>query len=137
MNALLNTLIPGDREFPQASDTGLHDALLAHDRFATPYEGIAALLPDGFSQLLPEGRAEVLAKIEIQHPALFNGLIVGTYSLYYTRPSVAAVIEKLTGHTARPPQPDGHSLLPFDPRLVAVPANRRPHYRPTPEAKNA
>lgn len=136
MIALLDTLIPGDDDFPSASTAGLHEALMAHDRFAGPYGDIAALLPDEFAQLRPDARAEAVAKIEAEHSEPFNGLIIGAYSLYYTRPSVAVVIETLTGHTSRPPQPAGHPLLPFDPKLVAVPAARAPHYRPTPEAED-
>lgn len=136
MTALLDTLIPGDAEFPAASRVGLHDALAGHDRFAAPYVAVLALLPTGFEDAPYENRANALAQIEADHPAAFNALIVGVYSLYYTRPAVAAVIETLTGHSARPPQPAGHALPPFDPELVAVPAARGALYRPTPEAKN-
>ena len=137
MSALLDTLIPGDGDFPAASAVGLGDALAGHNRFAAPLAEVTALLPANFEALAAEGRTGALIDIEAQYPALFKALIVGAYSLYYTQPQVAAVIERLTGHTARPPQPDGHPLAPFDPALVAVPAARAPFYRPTPEAPDA
>lgn len=64
--------------------------------------------------------------------AAFSVLIVGAYSLYYTHPAVARVLERLTGYAAGAPQPDGHVLAPFDVAMVAVPAARSPHFRPTP-----
>ena len=137
MREFLDTLIPGDADFPSASAVGLHEALLAHDRFSGPYEALSRHLPGGFGHLSPQRRAEAVAEMEAAQPALFNALIVGVYSLYYTRPAVAAVIEAQTGHTARPPQPGGHFLPPFDPALVAIPAARPPQYRPTPEAGDA
>jgi hypothetical protein len=137
MSTLLDTMIPGDVDFPAASAVGLHAALVAHERFAAPYKQILALLPDAFDKGSPESREGALTEIEVLHPDFFNRLTVGAYSLYYTHPQVAAVIESLTGHTARAPQPAGHPLAPFDPALVAIPAARAPLYRPTPEIDNA
>lgn len=137
MNALLDTLIPGDDDFPSAGSLGLHEALLAHDRFGAPYAAVSDLLPEEFANLSTEARARHINEIESREPDLFNGLIVGVYSLYYTHAAVSAVIERLTGHTARPPQPDGHPLEPFDSRLVAIPAGRARLYRPTPELDDA
>lgn len=136
MSAMLDTMIPGDADFPAASAIGLHAALAAHDRFAAPYAALLAELPASFGALPQAGKVATLTDIETRHPTLFNTLTVGAYSLYYTHPQVAAVIEALTGHTARPPQPIGHPLEPFDPAMVAVPAARAPLYRPTPEAKD-
>jgi hypothetical protein len=60
--------------------------------------------------------------------------MIAAYSLYYTDPAVVRVIGRLTGHSAAPPQPQGHALPPFDPAMVAIPAARPPLYRPTPKA---
>jgi|TARA_B110000879_G_scaffold200101_1_gene273727 hypothetical protein len=137
MSSLLDTLIPGDADFPTPGAVGLHDALVMHVRFGGPYLQVTSLLPKGFALLPQEERAKVLSQIEQKHPLIFNGLIVGVYSLYYTEPKVAIVIEKLTGHTARPPQPAGHQLVPFDPKFLTIPAARAQLYRPTPETDNA
>lgn len=137
MSALLDVMIPGDGDFPAASAIDLHAALVAHDRFSVAYAAVLAKRPDGFDALPDSERVAALTRIETREPELFNALTVGVYSLYYTHPQVAAVIERLTGHTARAPQPAGHPLEPFDPVLVAVPAARPPLYRPTPEADHA
>jgi hypothetical protein len=133
MNALLDTLIPGDDDFPSAGSLGMHEALLTHDRFRTAYEAILDLLPAGFADLSIQTRASHMIEIEAREPDYFNGLIVGVYSLYYTHADVTLVIERLTGHTTRPPQPEGHLLEPFTHELVAIPAGRLSLYRPTPE----
>ena len=137
MSALLDTLILGDDDFPSAGSLDLHEALLAHDRFGASYAEMSGLLPEGFADLPAEARTHHVAEIEVREPDLFNRLIVGVYSLYYTHPHVSSVIERLTGHTARPPQPDGHPLEPFDRQLVAIPAARARLYRPTPEHNDA
>ena len=137
MSTLLDTIIPGDSDFPAASAVALHKALATHKRFAAPYKQVLALLPDSFDKGTREVRAGMLAKIEIVHPDLFNGLIVGAYSMYYTHPKVAGAIESLTGHTAHAPQPAGHPLASFDLAMVAIPAARLGLYRPTQEMDNA
>ena len=77
MNALLDTLIPGDDDFPSAGSLGLHEALLAHDRFGAPYAAVSDLLPEEFANLSTEARARHINEIESREPDLFNGLIVG------------------------------------------------------------
>lgn len=135
--ALVATLLPGDPDFPAADQIALHDALIAHDRFASPLAEVTAHLPEGFGTADTAAREDALRRIEAEAPDVFGRLVVGAYSLYYTHPAVAAVIERLTDHGARPPQPHGHTLPPFDPAMVAIPAARAPFYRPTPEAPDA
>ena len=136
--ALVAALLPGDDAFPPADRIALHEALAAHNRFSGPLAAIVARLPAGFASLNDaEAREAALRRIEAAAPGDFSRLIVGAYSLYYTHPSVAAVIERLTGKDARPPQPHGHDLPPFDPAMVAIPAARPPLYRPTPESGDA
>lgn len=132
LTAALDVLVPGDSDFPAAGGLGLAADLLAHDRFGTTSRELAAALPEGFAGLDAAARTAALRALEAAQPALFGAAIVGVYSLYYTRPEVAAVIERVSGYAARPPQPQGHDLAPFDPALVAVPAARAPRYRPTP-----
>jgi hypothetical protein len=130
--ALLDTLIPGDGDFPPGGR--IATTLATHDRFGPALDAVLALLPPGFRELPPDERIPVLEAIEAAHPAAFGALIVGVYSLYYTDPQVIRVIGRLTGHSATPPQPQGHTLPPFDPAMVAIPAARPPLYRPTPKA---
>lgn len=133
--ALLDTLIPGDGDFPAAGTLGL--ALAGHDRFGAPLVAVLSALPEDFAQRSAPDRAAAAEAAEAAQPQAFSAMVVGVYSLYYTHPEVAAVIARLTGYAARPPQPGGHALAPFDPAMVAVPAARAPHYRLAPEARDA
>jgi hypothetical protein len=128
---LLDTLLPGDADFPKGSR--IARALLAHDRFAAPTEAIRAALPPDFATLPIDARIAQLTEIEQINPA-FATMIVGVYSLYYTDLAVTSVLSRLTGHSGAAPQPTGHALAPFDPAMLAIPAARPPLYRPTPEA---
>lgn len=130
---LLDTLLPGDAEFPPASATDLAARLAAHDRFAATPDPVLAQLPADFAKLPPAARAAQVRAAEAADPASFAALLTGAYSLYYTHPRVAAAIARTTGHAARPPQPEGYALPPFDPALVAIPAARAPRFRPTPK----
>lgn len=129
--ALLDTLLPGDTDFPKGSR--IARALLAHDRFAAPVQAIRAALPPDFANLPEPDRIAQLQEIEAKNPA-FSAMIVGAYSLYYTDLAVTSVLARLTGHSGTAPQPTGHALAPFDPAMLAIPAARQPLYRPTPEA---
>ena len=130
---LVGLLIPGDGDFPSADTIHIQDAVAAHARFGGVLKEIEQALPDGFSDMPPQTQIEVLHRIEVAQSDLFQRVITAVYSLYYTHPKVAAAIEAMSGHTVRPPQPMGHDLPPFDPALVAVPAQRGPLYRPTPK----
>jgi hypothetical protein len=129
--ALLDTLLPGDGDFPAGGIVAA--ALAAHDRFGPVLTAVLALVPEDFAAMAPDARTAVVQDIETSAPQLFDGFVVGAYSLYYTHPSVAAVLARVTGYRAGPPQPGGHALAPSDPALLAVPAARGPLYRPTPE----
>jgi hypothetical protein len=129
---LLDTLIPGDTDFPRGGR--IATALAAHDRFGPQLAAILDLLPPDVRETDTATRIATLQAIESTHPEAFGALIAAVYSLYYSDPAVARVIGRLTGHSAAPPQPQGHALPPFDPAMVAIPAARPPLYRPTPKA---
>jgi hypothetical protein len=133
ITAFLDTLLPGDGDFPAASVTGLAARLAGHDRFAPTLAPVMALLPADFAELDPAARTAAVAAVEAAAPEAFGALLTGVYSLYYTHATVAAAIALATGHADRPPQPMGHTLAPFDPAMVRVPAARAPHWRPIPE----
>lgn len=130
--ALLDTLLPGDGDFPSGGSLGL--PLAAHPRFGAPLAAVLARLPEDFEALAPAARTEAVARAEAADPAGFAAMLTGVYSLYYSHPAVSAVLGRLFGHSGAPPQPQGHRLAPFDPALLGVPAARPPLYRPTPEA---
>lgn len=132
LNALLDTLLPGDGSFPPASATTTAARLLGHDRFAPTLPAILDALPADFRILDTQARTALLTQVEQTRPAAFHAFVTGVYSLYYTDPAVAEAIARQTGYQTRPPQPQGYALEPFDPAMVAIPAARAPHYRPTP-----
>jgi hypothetical protein len=129
-SALLDTLVPGGAGYPPASRAGVEAWLAARaERFGEVLARIEATLPTGFAALDIEEREALLHAAEAAMPAAFATLVTGVYSAYYTAPAVLAVIEAQTGYAARPPQPEGHDLAPFDPASVQVPASRPPSWR--------
>ena len=88
-------------------------------------------LPPGFAGLAPEEQVAALQAIEAAAPAAFAALVKAAYTAYYQDQRVLAAIERATGYAARPPQPLGYELEPFDPALLEVVRNRPPHYRET------
>jgi hypothetical protein len=131
--ALFDTVLPGDGTFPPASATSLAARVAKHDRFAATLAPILARLPQGFGDLPATARIDMMRAVELMDPPAFAAMLTTAYSLYYTHPLVAAAIELTTGLKARPPQPEGYSLKPFDPAMVAVPAAKGRLYRTIPE----
>lgn len=116
--ALLSTLLPGDAHWPAAGtlNLALDTALLSP---------IFAALPDNFAA----GDEAALAAVERAQPAAFAALVHALYVAYYTHPSVRAVLAERSGYEARPPQPLGHELAPFDPVLLEPQRARPPFWR--------
>ena len=133
LSAALDVLLPGDMTFPAASAVGLATRLLEHPGLAEPALAAAARLDDGFADLDAAARIEAVAALERAEPTLFGRFVVAAYSGYYSTPAVLEVVERTSGYAARPPQPEGYVLPPFDPATLAVPASRPPSYRPTPD----
>ncbi len=126
--AMLDTLLPGGYGFPSASAAGVPEWLLGESRFAHVLTEMLELLPEGFEDQVPVIRAELLARVETAAPGRFNEAVVATYSGYYTRPAVLAVIETACGYKAGPPQPGGYELPPFDDSILEVPGSRQPNW---------
>jgi hypothetical protein len=119
--ALLDTLLPGDADWPAAGRLdGIEDEVAAE---AAP---VLAALPAGFAA----GDEAALRAIEAAQPAAFERLVAAVYLAYYTHPAVRAVLERVTGYEARPPQPLGYELPPFDERLLDTQRKRAPFWRP-------
>jgi hypothetical protein len=125
----LDTLIPGDAEFPAPSSLDLAPALLAHDRFGAYAREIAELIPLGFIELDANARESAAQKMEERQPELFAAFVTGLYSLYYTHAQVLGVIAAIAGYVARPPQPEGYELPPFDEAVLETTRKRAPHFR--------
>lgn len=127
--ALCDLIIPGDDVYPAPSAIGLPSRLAGHERFAPTADAVLGLLPEPISKLPREAAISALRAVEAAHPLVFGWLIIAVYSLYYSDPAVLPAIEQDFDYAARPPQPLGHSMEPFDPASVVVPASRGPQYR--------
>lgn len=126
---LLDLMIPGDETFPRPSQIDLAEAMTSHERFGAMAEAMLAALPTDFVTQGRDGQIAAIERVEREAPAVFDPFMVALYSLYYVHPAVLAAVERTSGYAARAPQPEGYSLKPFDPSIVAIPAARGPQYR--------
>lgn len=138
--ALLDTLLPGDGgDWPAAGAHGLAPRL-AEMAGALPggREALAEVLgalPAGFAEAGAEAREAAMTGIEAARPEAVALVVTAAYDVYYTDPGVRAVIARVTGYEARPPQPEGHALPPFDASLLDAVRARGPLWRPVPETE--
>ncbi len=135
LQSLLDILIPGDADFPAPGTIDLATAMLGHERFAAFAEAALGRLPPDFGSLANADAVAAVAALEAADPEGFGALLIGLYSLYYVHPAVLAAVERVSGYAARPPQPEGYRLAPFDPAVVAIPASRGRLYRETEEQR--
>jgi hypothetical protein len=129
IGAIMDTLLPGGEGFPSASEAGASDWILTEERLLLPLRALADKVPRDFEAMTQAARAEMLAVLEAKFPSLFSDAVVASYSAYYTRPGVLAVIEAECGYKARAPQPGGYDVSPFDPDLLAIPRSRAASWR--------
>jgi hypothetical protein len=129
IGAVMDTLLPGGAGFPSASEAGASDWIMTEERLLLPLRALADRLPPDFADMALPWRAETLAAMEAASPALFSDAVVSSYSAYYTRPAVLAVVEAACGYKARAPQPGGYDVPPFDPDLLAIPRSRAASWR--------
>lgn len=122
--ALLDTLLPGDSAFPPA---GAVAGVAA--RVAAVAEPVLAALPGGFGAADEVQREAMLRAVEASAPAAFERLVAAAYVAYYTAPEVQAALARGHGYAARPPQPEGHVLAPFDDAMLARQRARAPFWR--------
>ena len=123
---VLDQLIPARGDFPGAGELGVAQHL---EGVAASDPGLGRLLQDGlvaiesasqrtqsaaFADLGDDQKVEVLRAVESGSPQFFAMLVRHSYAGYYSN---ARVIE-LLGLEARPPQPIGFELDPFDPSTV-------------------
>jgi hypothetical protein len=131
--AVLDRLLPPHQELAGAGSLGL-GAKLEEEANLVPANGQAMLevlqrLPADFVKRTGDEQDELLRAVEAEMPATFFSLIVMAYNAYYTDGRVLKVIERLTGYEARPPQPQGYVLEPFDERILEKVKQRQPFYR--------
>lgn len=127
--AVLDRLLPANGELPAAGELGLA-AQVEEAAQACPQVGaLMDALPDGFVELAGGAKDDVLRGLEQDAPASFAELVELAYSAYYTDERVLEHIEQSTGYPARPPQPEGYQLEPFDDAVLATIRRRGPLFR--------
>ena len=136
--AMLDCLIPGDATgWPAAGQHGLSNRFLElldslFEQADKYLEIMLAELPDNFSALSTEQQTACLSSIESTQPDAFEAVLRACYAAYYTDPRIRQILEKKTGYEARPPQPDGYHLPPFDESLLEPVRARGPIWRKVP-----
>ena len=123
---VLDQLIPGRDGFPGAGELGVARHLddvaaskpdlgrLFHDGLAAIESTSRETHSTAFADLGDDRKIEVLRTVEVESPEFFFKLVRHTYAGYYSN---SRVIEAM-GLEARPPQPLGFELDPFDPSIV-------------------
>lgn len=136
----VDTLLPGDGEFPAASTVGTQRVLADRIRAHYGADQLVSLgkLIDACGGPLPsldsEGRIAVVRRLEIEHPAAFQLLRQITYLSYYESAAVIQAIRALGHDYHATPQPHGYALTPFD-ALVDAPKHQRGRYQSTQSVK--
>jgi hypothetical protein len=140
LRAALNRVVPSRESLSGAGDLGIGDGIERSMAASIPLrrlflEGLGEIAitahlqaAEDFRSLDPARQTVVLETVEQRLPAFFAALVEHAYRGYYTRVDV----QRAVGHDARPPQPLGHELPPFDPTLLDRQRRRTPFWRPAP-----
>ena len=128
--ALVDTLLPGGSyphgiDLPRASAIGLNEA--ATGGAAVALVAAAAGGEDAFLSADATGREAAVAAASATDPATINRFVAALVTRYYEDPRVIAAF----GWPARPPQPMGHALQPFDAALLEPVRMRKALWRAT------
>jgi len=138
VTSMLNRLIPASGDLPGAGELGvahyLDGAIGSSAALKRTFAaGLTQIMVESqrqhageFSTLTSEQQDALLRHVEATAPTFFAALVFHTYRGYYSHP---LVLQRL-GLEARPPQPRGHHLEPFDLRLLDTMPARAPLYRP-------
>lgn len=139
LSVVLDRLLPGNEDgWPAAGGLGLESEVRAlwarpMDDGSDPDRALEVLLEalgSGFDAAATDDQVAALQDLEASEPAAFGRLVAAAYTAYYVDPRVRAVVEARTGYPARPPQPEGYDLPPFDDSLLDVQRQRPPFWRP-------
>lgn len=133
LGLILDGLLPGDDDWPSAGSLGLESRVRAMaDMVPGRADLLAELLAAAANLPQPPHLEEALHRLEQDHPEAFSTAVVLAYNAYYTDPRLLQVLEARTGYEARPPQPLGYELEPFDESMLAKVRQREPFYRTVP-----
>jgi hypothetical protein len=138
LGAILDTLLPAHEGVPAAGELGIGEAMEALLADGTRRGRIVAILRateialggDALTDRDTANREALLRAVESGEPVAFAILVECAYRTYYSDPRVLARLERTHGYPARPPQPLGHAIEPWDDALVAKQRERGPIWRP-------
>jgi hypothetical protein len=137
LKAVLNRLVPPGGDFPGAGELDLLDHL---DRVACASPAARRTFVEGVRQIALESERRhgqsfealasgeqdaVLRQVEADQRVFFEALVSQVYQAYYNHPTIIALLEL----EARPPQPLGHALPPFDAAIMRSTSGRAALYR--------
>ena len=123
---VLDQLVPARDDFPGAGELGVAhhvDSVAAsnpelgrlfHDGLASIESASRRAHSASFADLADDHKVQVLRAVEAGCPEFFAMLARHTYAGYYSNPRII----ELLGLEARPPQPLGFDLDPFDPATI-------------------
>ena len=135
IKAMLDCLIPGDASgWPAAGQHGLAGRFqeLLESLFEEAESYLATVLaglPDDFPAQGADHQTALLTALESAQPEAFEAVLKACYAAYYTDPEIRRILEEKTGYEARPPQPEGYQLPPFDESLLEPVRARGPIWR--------
>jgi hypothetical protein len=116
--AMLSALLPGNGEWPSASDTHVATFLTRRASelrdLARALDSVCDVLPSDFAGRDLDARTSALRAAEARLPDAFAQIVTEAYRGYYTDPRVLALIERKTRYPARPPQPLGRAVRAAD-----------------------
>jgi len=133
MTAIVDTLLPGDDDFPPASTTSIQSVVINRLRQRVGADAPAELvgtLGEGFASLPKAERVDAMTAFAASSPLLFAELRFATYLAYYETPAVIESLQKLGHQYNLSPLPQGYTMDPFDPS-VGTPASPRGSYKAT------
>lgn len=134
---LVDLLIPGDGDFPAASQVGAHGLLADRLRERVGLDAISRLLTTlvaasagrTLGELPDDERAAAVQRWQEAEPTFFTVMLNTLYYSYYQHPLVVEAIRGLGITYNDAPQPQGYVMPPYDPTPgIGVPTERRGFY---------
>jgi len=134
LESLLGILIPESDGHPSAAQAISIPNLISDVSKQYDYALIEKMLNSITEDLtkLEIDDAEIqIRNCETKFSAEFSALLNAVYIAYYESPKVLQRISEKTGYNINPPQPDGYSLVQFDPELLQNVRVKKPFWKET------
>lgn len=134
LESLLGILIPESDGHPSAAQAISIPNLISDVSKQYDYALIEKMLnsiTEDLTKLEIEDAEAQIQNCETKFPAEFSALLNAVYIAYYESPQVLQRISEKTGYNINPPQPDGYSLVQFDPELLQNVRVKKPFWKET------